>query len=276
MRTCTIIDRRMLVRSAILLTACPLTRPALAEEYLETGGSRLASGVSGKARPETGCILTEQVVSSTGSGKLTTISAELVTNGGVAASVAFDAAWPVARGTFFDVEARSPEGDSAFVHVRKLPSDASVTSVPASYLTNSVFNKYGRFSAYGAPTDIKVLSDVTKSQTRFVEVVFSVLTASGADSPRRGIIAATQPNGSNDVIMLVSTSTTARWKKSGADQSARQAAESFRIVGIRTTNAARAPSADYRFGTEGQSSVEKRINVEGEGTARFSTRFGAE
>jgi hypothetical protein len=151
-----------------------------------------------------------------------------------------------------------------------------VTSVPASYLTNSVFNKYGRFSAYGAPTDIKVLSDVTKSQTRFIEVVFSVLTASGADSPRRGIIAATQPNGSNDAIMLVSTSTTARWKKSGADQSARQAAESFRIVGTRTTNAARAPSADYRFGTEGQSSVEKRINVEGEGTARFSTRFGAE
>lgn len=267
----------MLVRSALsaLLVTCPTNRAALAEEFLDTGGSRLASGVSGKPRPETGCILVEQV-SSSGNAKSPTISAELVTNGGVAASVAFESAWPVARGTFFDVESRSPEGDSAFVHVRKLPDDKDVLSVPVSYLTNSIFNKYGRFSAYGSPTDVKVLSDVTKGQTRFLEVIFSVLSASGADSPRRGVVAALQPNGSRDAVMLVSSATTARWKKSGAAASAQQAAETFRVVGTRPTRALRAANADYRFGTEGQSNVERRSNVEGEGTVRFSTRVGAE
>jgi len=252
-----------------------LTRPALAEEaYFETGGSRLASGVSGKPRPETGCILLEQVQAS-GSAKAPTISAELVTNGGVSATVAFDSAWPVARGTFFDVEARSPEGDSAYVHVRKLPSDKDVMSVPATYLTSSVFNKFGRFSAYGPPTDVSVLTDVTKGQARFIEIKFSVLSASGSDSPRRGLIAALQPVGSNDAVMLVSSATASRWKKSGAEATTRQAAESFRVVGTRPTRNPRAPNSDYRFGTEGQSNVERR-NVEGEGTARFATRVGAE
>ena len=62
----------------------------------------------------------------------------------------------------------------------------------ASYLTGSVFNKYGRFSAYGSPTDVKVLSDVTKGNARYLEIIFTVLSASGADSPRKGIIAAIQ------------------------------------------------------------------------------------
>ena len=146
----------MLLRSGLLiLTSCgPQSRPALAEdEYIENyGGTKLASGTAGKARPETGCILLEQVQQSTSNAKSpTTISAELVTNGGVAATVAFESPWPVARGTFFDVEARSQEGDSAYVHVRKLPTDKDVLAVKASYLTDSVFNKYGRFSAYGPP-----------------------------------------------------------------------------------------------------------------------------
>ena len=281
-----VLDRRVLLRSGVssLLLAASCSgpsatispRPALAEdEYIENyGGTKLASGTAGKARPETGCILLEQVQSS-GDANAPTISAELVTNGGVAATVAFESTWPVARGTFFDVEARSPEGDSAYVHVRKLPSDKDVLAVKASYLTDSVFNKYGRFSAYGPPTDIKVLSDATKGQTRYLEINFSVLSASGLDSPRKGVIAAIQPEGSSDAIMLVSSATSARWKKSGSDARARQAADSFRVAGTRTTKNPRAPSSDYRFGTEGQSNVERR-NVEGEGTARFSSRIGAE
>jgi len=275
-----LVDRRVLVRSSLLLAAScgPQVRPALAaDEYIESyGGSRLASGTGGKARPETGCILLEQVQSSgNAERKPPTISAELVTNGGVAATVAFESPWPVARGTFFDVEARSQEGDSAFVHVRKLPTDKDVLAVKASYLTDSVFNKYGRFSAYGPPTDVKVLSDATKGGTRLLEINFSVLSAAGSDSPRKGLIAAVQPEGSSDTVMLVASATAARWKKSGADAPARQAAESFRITGTRPTQNPRAPSSDYRFGTEGQSNVERR-NVEGEGTARFASRVGAE
>ena len=218
----------------------------------------MASGVSGKPKPETGCILLREVQAS-GSAKTPTISAELVTNGGVVATMAFDSPWPVARGTYFDVEARSQEGDSAFAHVRNLPADKDVMSVPASYLTGSIFNKYGRFSAYGPPTDVKVLSDVTKGKTRYLEIIFSVLSASGADSQRRGIVAAVQPEGSKDAVMLVSSATALRWKKSGADSSARQAAESFRVVGTQVSKIPRAPSSDYRFGTEGQSNVEKKV-----------------
>ena len=122
---------------------------------------------------------------------------------------------------------------------------------------------------------MKVLSDATKGSTRFLEINFSVLSASGSDSPRKGLIAAVQPAGSSDAVMLVASATTARWKKSGADAPARQAAESFRIAGTRPTRNPRAPSSDYRYGTEGQSNVERR-NVEGEGTARFTSRVGAE
>ena len=93
---------------------------------------------------------------------------------------------------------------------------------------------------------MKVLSDATKGNTRFLEINFSVLSASGSDSPRKGLIAAVQPAGSSDAVMLVASATTARWKKSGADAPARQAAESFRIAGTRPTKNPRAPSADYR------------------------------
>jgi hypothetical protein len=121
--------------------------------------------------------------------------------------------------------------------------------------------QYGRFSAYGPPTDVKVRSDVTTGGTRYLDINFSVLSASGSDSPRRGVIAAVQPQGSNDAVMLVSSATSSRWKK-GADASARQAAESFRVASTRSTTIRREPSSDYRYGTEGRSNVEKATPVD--------------
>ena len=123
--------------------------------------------------------------------------------------------------------------------------------MPAGYLTSSVFNQYGRWSTYGQPTDTKVLSDVTKGQTRFIEVAFSVLSQAGSDSPRRGLIAVVQPKGSSDCVMLVSSATSSRWKKSGAAAAARQAAESFRVVSTRATKNSRAAATDYRFQERG-------------------------
>ena len=134
---------------------------------------------------------------------------------------------------------------------RTLPADKDITAVPAAYLTSSVFNAYGRWSTYGAPTDVKVLSDATKGQTRFLEVAFSVLSQAGSDSPRRGVIAAVQPKGSGDAVMLVSSATATRWKKGGADAAARQAAESFRVVKTRATQNLRAAASDYRFEERG-------------------------
>ena len=247
-----LVERATLLRSLVsfsLLQALPRTLPAHAKETVGPASNfnRLQTG---KPRPETGCILIEEV-QSTGSAKSPTISAELVTNGGIAATMAFDSPWPLARGMYYDVEGRSQDGDSAYVHVRTLPTDKDVLSVPASYLTSSVFNQYGRWSTYGQPTDTKVLGDVTKGQTCFIEVAFSVLSQAGSDSPRRGLIAAVQPKGSSDAVMLVSSATASRWRKGGADAAARQAAESFRVVSTRATKNARAAASDYRFQERG-------------------------
>jgi len=270
--------RRAVVRSAFhfsLLSVpfgCgPFRLPALAEE-MRTSSSfnslqdltgvvsqNLGAGtISGKSRPETGCILLDEVQAS-GNEKSPTISAELVTNGGVAATVVFQAPWPVARGMYYDIESRSKEGDSAFVHVRSLGTQ-SVMSVPSNYLTESIFSSFGRFGAYGAPTDIKVLSDVTKGELRMLEVAFSVLSQGGSDSPRRALIAAAQPAGSTDAVMLVSSASSTRWKK-GAESGVRQAAESFRVVRTRNTALRRAPPSDFRFEERGGLTKGKRDTV---------------
>ena len=133
-----LVERAALVRSLVsfsLLQALPRSLPAQAEETVGPASNfnRLQTG---KPRPETGCILVEEV-QSTGNAKSPTISAELVTNGGVAATVAFDSPWPLARGMYYDVEGRSSEGDSAYVHVRTLPTDKDVTSAPARYLAGA-------------------------------------------------------------------------------------------------------------------------------------------
>ena len=95
-----------------------------------------------------------------------------------------------------------------------------------------------------------MLSDRNKGETRFIEVAFSVLSQAGSDSPRRGLIAAVQPKGSRDVVMLVSSATSSRWKK-GVDLAAQQVAESFRVVSTRATTNTRAAATDYRFPERG-------------------------
>ena len=244
------IDRAALVRSALSFSLLSLSpaKVALADENIGPASNfnRLQTG---KPRPETGCILLEEVQAS-GNAKAPTISAELVVTGGVAATVVFDSPWPLARGMYYDVEARSQDGDSAYVHVRTLPTDKDVMAVKASYLTSSVFNTYGRWSTYGQPTDIKVLSDVSKGSVRYMDVAFSVLSQAGPESPRKAVIAALQPKGSGDAVMLVSSATTSRWKK-GAEAGARQAADSFRVVRTRPTGNSRTSSADYRFEERG-------------------------
>ena len=90
-------------------------------------------------------------------------------------------------GMYYNVEGRSSDRDSAYVHVRTkcapCPTGKDVTSVPAGYLTSSVFNQYGRWSTYGQPTDTKVLSDVTKELRRASSRWPSV------SSPRHGLAA---------------------------------------------------------------------------------------
>ena len=89
-------------------------------------------------------------------------------------------------GMYYNVEGRGSDRESATLRTctcAPCPTGKDVTSVPAGYLTSSVFNQYGRWSTYGQPTDTKVLSDVTKELRRASSRWPSV------SSPRHGLAA---------------------------------------------------------------------------------------
>ena len=116
----------------------------------ETTGTLGAGTMSSRSRPVTGVVLLEEVTES-GSKNAPTVSAELVLDGGVAATVAFQAeqGYPLIRGMFYDVEVRSKASDGAFVQVAKLPEGKSIEEVNDKFFTKSVFSTEGRFGAYG-------------------------------------------------------------------------------------------------------------------------------
>ena len=134
--------------------------------------------MSSRSRPVTGVVLLEEVQES---GKKTapTVSAELVLDGGVAATATFDAQYPLNRGMFYDVEVRNLAGEGAFLQVASLPEGKSLGEMSASFLTKSVFSTEGRFGAYGAPTDIKVLSKSEAGAMRLLEISFAALSPGG-------------------------------------------------------------------------------------------------
>ena len=73
---------------------------------------------------------------------------------------------------------------------------------------------------------------------------------SSAPRPRRrALVAAVQPEGSADVVMLVGSSTANAWKK--AEPNMRAMAGSFRIAKLRKTSIARKSKNDYRFEDQG-------------------------
>jgi hypothetical protein len=215
----------------------------------ETTGTLGAGTMSSRSRPETGCVLLEEVAEA-GKKDAPSVSAELVLDGGVVATAAFDAepGYPLIRGMFYDVEVRGKAADGAFLQVAALPSGASVADVPDSFFTRAVFSTGGRFGAYGAPTDIRV-GGSEKGSKRMIDVAFSALSPSQTEVPRRTLIAAIQPEGSNDVVMLVGGATSAQWKKSEAAM--RKMAGSFRIARTRPTSILRKSKSDYRFEDQG-------------------------
>ena len=209
-----------------------------------------------------------------------TMSAELLvradqsTTGGIAAVAVYESAYAIAKGNYYDIESRNKEGDAAFVHVASLPTGKTLETVPSTFFTDTALGATGRFGSY-SPPQINSVSDAVRlssvppklpcSATRFVDVSFSALTQAGYEVPRRGTIAAIQPRGSSDVLMLVSTVGSARWKKGGSDD-VRMATESFRVTEARPTNLARTNDNDYRYSgrslkgfSEGESEIEAAL-----------------
>lgn len=256
------------------------------------------SSLSGKPRPETGVVLLEPV-QQTG----TTISAELLLSAGAKDSVslstvaAFESSWPVAKGNYYDVESRNKDGDSAFIHVAKLPASQRIETAPASFFTDTALSGTGRFGSYSAPQitsakaaplapELQAPQDGLSSGTRLVEVSFSALTQSGYEVPRRGLIAAVQPTGSADVLMLVCTVGAAKWKK-GGEADVRLAASTFRVARTRPSSLAKLNDNDYRYAarslrgfSEGESEIEAALardlsTQSGELTGKFAAAAGS-
>ena len=106
----------------------------------------------------------------------------------------------------------------------------SLEELPSTFFLGRLFDPTGRFSFYGPPTDVKVKKSTIDGDRRILEVTFSNLSQStNAEIPRKAIVVATIPKGTDNAVMLVASSNANRWKK-GAEESARKIGDSFSAI----------------------------------------------
>jgi hypothetical protein len=142
----------------------------------------------------------------------------------------FQSPWKLESGGLFDVECRDAKsGEGAFLTVAKGKGE-SISELPKTFFTDALFSSTGRFSFYGSPTDIKVKKSEMDGNYRIIELVFSNLSQStNAEIPRTALVSATIPEGTDDIIMLVGSATSNRWKR-GAEQPVRDTVNSFKAT----------------------------------------------
>mmetsp|Transcript_15521 Transcript_15521/g.25067 ORF Transcript_15521/g.25067 Transcript_15521/m.25067 type:complete len:298 (-) Transcript_15521:13-906(-) len=204
------------------------------DSFIKTGMVSMPMGVSGqagKAKPVTGVVLRDgSEVSRDKSGNV--LSEILLGKSSEPTPVlaTFSSPWPLAKGGLFDVECRDAQtGDGAFLTVASAKGK-SVADLPKTFFTDSLFSSTGRFSFYGAPTDVRVKKSDVDGPYRYLEIVFSNLSQStNAEIPRTALVAATIPEGTDYVVMLVGSSTSNRWKR-GAEKSVRETVGSFKAT----------------------------------------------
>lgn len=121
----------------------------------------------------------------------------------------------LAKGSVFDVECRdASSGDGAFLSVLGRTGGKSIGDLPSSFFVERLFSSTGRFSFYGSPTDIKVKGSRVEGDYRYLDLSFSNLSqATQAEIPRRAVVAATIPSGTDEAVVLVGSATAARWKR---------------------------------------------------------------
>lgn len=205
---------------------------------MDAGGNMGVSSQAGKSRPQTGVVLRDgSDVSQDGSGQ---VLAEILTGTKAdpkAVLASFSSPWPLATGPVFDVECRdAANGDGAFLAVTRSTGGKSLEELPLSFFLERLFDPTGRFSFYGPPTDIKVKKSIIDGNRRLIELSFSNLSQStNAELPRKALLAATIPPGTDSAVMLVASSSAARWKK-GTEDMARSTIDSFRATAAPKSN----------------------------------------
>ena len=219
---------------------------------LDSGGVMGVSSQAGKSRPETGVVLRDgSEVSQDRSG---TVSAEILTGTRAnpqAVLISFTSPWKLETGPVFDIECRDGRtGDGAFVAVTKSTNGKSLSELPDSFFLERLFSPTGRFSFYGPPTDIKVKKSKLENNQRIMELSFSNLSQStNAEIPRKAVLTASIPAGSENAILLVGSASASRWRK-GSEESVWETIHSFRAVPAPKTSMKLRPKA------RGSSSIE--------------------
>jgi len=209
-------------------------------DFLKTGMVSQPMGVSGqagKSRPELGVNIRDG--SEVSRDKRTgSVLAEIVltpkNQQPTAVITSFTSSWPLAKSSMFGIECRDGStGDSSFIAVSDNTSQSTIKDVPNKYILDQLFSSNtGRFSSYGTPTDIKLKQSslMDNDNYKILEVNFSTLSQSTqTEIPRTALISATIPNGLDQVVMLVSSATTVRYKKGkGVMDAVKDSAMSFR------------------------------------------------
>jgi len=209
------------------------------EDFLRSGGVSQPMGVSGqagKSKPETGVILRDgsDISRDSRSGN---VLAEILLKDAenskdyTAAVVSFTSPWALAKGFVFDVECRDADtGDGVFLMVTPETNKKDLSDIPNSFFVNQLVAPTGRFSFYGAPTDMKIKNSIVQGDYRIMDVSFSTLAQSTQmEIPRKARVAATIPKGSNQVVMLVASASATRWKK-GSEKVIDTTIQSFRAT----------------------------------------------
>ena len=242
---CTSTRRDVFVKASAAVTAGLVAHLQSAnaldtEDFLKTGQVSMPMGVSGqagKAKPVTGIVLREgSDVSRDSKGN---VLAEILlgkSSDPTPVLATFSSPWPLATGTVFDVECRdASSGDGAFLTVAKGKGEdgksiEDLSDLSKSFFVDNLFKSTGRFSFYGSPTDIKVKKSEMNGPYRMLEITFSNLSQStNAEIPRNALVAATIPEGTNDVVMLVGSATATRWRK-GSEKAVRETVGSFKAT----------------------------------------------
>ncbi|KAL7533534.1 hypothetical protein ACHAXR_006756, partial [Thalassiosira sp. AJA248-18] len=203
---------------------------------VDSGGNMGVSSQAGKSRPQTGVVFRDgtDVLQGKKGGD---VSAELLVGtkaNPTSVLVSFNAPYKLETGSVFDVECRDGKtGDGAFLAVTESTNGKSLEELPSSFFLNRLFDPTGRFSFYGPPTDVKVKKStlIDNNNRRMLELSFSNLSqATNAEIPRRAIVVATIPKGTDNAVMIVASSNASRWKKGGAEGRSMEIVDSFRAI----------------------------------------------
>jgi len=248
------LDRRRLLSTAAA-SIIALTLPSIASadsaavqdsldvnRFLSTGmdggGNMGVSSQAGKSRPQTGVVFRDG--SDVAQDRSGSVLAEILIGTKakpVAILASFTSKWKLEKGSVFDVETRDGKtGDGAFLAVSKSTRGKNLEELPSPFFLERLFDPTGRFSFYGPPTDVKVKSSRVEGKNRYIELSFSSLSQStNAEIPRKALLVATIPEGSDNAVMLIGSATANRWKK-GSDKDIQNTIDSFRAVAAPKSN----------------------------------------